>query len=572
MNETDRMAVECAKKELVARAFSYKGENTWEGRIDIGLAKPIKIRVELTDRFPYELPNLYVDYKRLPRIVPHVDRKGKICIAEAEILIDSERPDQIIIEALSIAESTLRDGLAGKSDSDIAEEFLSYLEINSKSNSICNPTPGYPKEISLLEFKGFHHRQPGNLFADDLESGKNWLNKMDFEFLSERKAWFYVLSQPIMPPDYKTKYRNKHFIKDIKNNSSPQEYSRFIEWLKAVGLPAPILVSIPISETSGTALYAIYLNKPSEKEAKKGGFRGKLPFDVEIGLIMVLHAEQSLIVRLDRQYLINRGGAFPDLQDQCVTILGCGSVGSFLAEKIASLGVGNIRLIDNDILSNDNVHRHYLGVECLSMEKAHAMKIFLENRFPHLNIEYMQDDIIDIMQDDMEFITGADLLCIALGHETLELNINRILKHKMPRLHTWVEPLGIGGHVFATGLPDGGGCFKCLFDRDETYGLRNMSAFSAPGQRFSKTYSGCSGFYTPYSVLHADRTAIEAANLAVDILKGRRMHNFLLSWYGDPCELTKAGFRQSDRTRLVKPGQIIVNDIRQIPDCICRQQ
>jgi molybdopterin/thiamine biosynthesis adenylyltransferase len=290
-----------------------------------------------------------------------------------------------------------------------------------------------------------------------------------------------------------------------------------------------------------------------------------------LSLILTLPAEQNKIVRLDREYLLNRGGALSDLRDCCVAIAGCGAVGSYLAAKIASLGVGNIRLIDNDHLSNDNVHRHFLGVECLFMDKAYAMKLFLERRFPHLNIEYMNDDIIDILTDDRDFITGADLFCIALGHETLEMNINYILKREMPRIHAWVEPLGIGGHVFATGLSDNGSCFRCLFERDETLGLRNMSAFSAPGQNFLKTYAGCSGLFTPYSILHADRTALEAATLTADILRGLQKRNLLLSWYGDPGAFLDAGFRQTERIRLFSPGQFLKDYIPQKHDCVCRQ-
>ena len=571
MNVEDKTALENAEKELIAKAFSRKVDGAWEGKFDVGLEKPIRIQVNFTEKFPYELPNLYIDCNKLPRLVPHVDRNGKICIANEGILIDSERPGQIVIDALAMALSILRDGLEGKLDHDIGNEFLSYLDFDFVLYSVCISISASSKEISLLQFKGFYPPRNASLFADDLESGKKWLNKMDFEFLNEKKAWFHVLSQPIMPPDYKSKYRNKHFFRDMKNNSSPEDYSRFMEWLTVVDLPVFILISIPVSNTSGAALYAVFLGEPSEKATKKGGFRGKPSLERELSLIFTQPVVQNKIIRLDREYLLNRVGAISDMSNLCVAIAGCGAVGSLLAAKIASLGVGNIKLIDNDILSNDNIYRHFLGVECIRMEKAYAMKLFLEKRFPHLNIEYMCDDIIDVLEDERDFITGADLLCIAIGQETLELNINRNLKQTIPRMHAWVEPLGIGGHVFATGLSDGGGCFRCLFERDEKIGLRNMSAFSEAGQNFLRTYAGCSGFFTPYSALHADRTAIEAAALAADILKGLQKTNFLLSWYGDPRVFLEAGFRQSERIRLFSPGQVTKHYIPQRHDCICRQ-
>jgi len=574
MNEEDRRDKECAEKELMARAFSQKGENVWAGKLDIGLRKPIRIRVEFTGKFPYELPGLFVEdpSKQLHQLVPHVNNKGKICIAHDGILLDSERPDRIVIDALNKAQSLLRDGVEGKLDADIGEEFISYLDFDSVSYTICNPFAMTSKEISLLEFKGFYSNRTSHLFADDLEAGKKWLSKMNFDFINEKKSWFHVLARPITPPNHKSTYRNKHFFRDIKNNSaSNKDYDRFIEWLKKSGLPVLVLVSIPISETSGTALYGVSLNKPSEKMAKKGGFRSKPPVERELDLIFIAPAEQNLVIRLDPEYLLARGGAEIALREFSIALIGCGALGSCLAEKFALMGVGNLRLIDNEPLSNDNIHRHVLGVGCLGMNKALAMKIFLERRFPHLSIEYMDDDIIDILADEQNFITETDLLCIALGNETLELNINRILKRQMPRIHTWVEPLGIGGHVFATGVSQDASCFNCLFERDETFGLKNMAAFAAPGQNYSRRYAGCSGLFTPFSALHADRTALEAANLAADILKGLQQRNQLVSWYGDPHAFLDAGFQTTKRVNLFKTCPVSKFEIPQKNDCICRK-
>jgi len=574
MNEDDRRDRECAEKELIARAFSQKDENVWEGKLDIGLRKPIRIRVEFTDKFPYELPELFVENlsKQFDQIVPHVNDKGKICIADGSVLLDSERPDQIVVDALCKAQSLLRDGIEGKLDADIGEEFISYLDFDSISYTICNPFTPISKEISLLEFKGFYSNRTSQLFADDLESGKKWLSKMNFDFQNEKKSWFHVLAKPITPPNYKSTYRIKHFFRDLKNNSaSHKDYDRFMTWLKEVGLPVLVLVSIPISETSGTALYGVSLKKPSEKKAKKGGFRGKLPIERELDLILIDPAEQNLIIRLDPEYLLARGGTEVALRKFSIALAGCGALGSFLAEKFALMGVGNIRLIDNEDLSNDNIHRHVLGVGCFRMNKAQAMKILLERRFPHLSIDYMNDDIIDVLTEEQNFVTEADLLCIALGNETLELNINRILKRKMPRMHAWVEPLGIGGHVFVTGFPQDASCFSCLFERDETLGLMNMAAFAAPGQNYSKRYAGCSGLFTPFSALHADRTALEAANIATDILKGSQQKNQLVSWYGDPRAFLDAGFNTTKRVNLFKTCPVLKFEIPQKNDCICKK-
>jgi hypothetical protein len=71
----------------------------------------------------------------------------------------------------------------------------------------------------------------------------------------------------------------------------------------------------------------------------------------------------------------------------------------------------------------------------------------------------------------------------------------------MPRLHAWLEPLGIGGHVLATGVARSSGCFRCLFQTDTEYGLTNAASFVEPGQAFQRTYADRAGTFTLFTAL-----------------------------------------------------------------------
>jgi hypothetical protein len=102
-------------------------------------------------------------------------------------------------------------------------------------------------------------------------------------------------------------------------------------------------------------------------------------------------------------------------------------------------------------------------------------------------------------------------------------------------------------------------------------GLKNMAAFAAPGQNYSKRYAGCSGLFTPFSALHADRTALEAANLAADILKGLQQKNQLVSWYGNSHAFLDAGFNTTKRVNLFKTCPLLKFEIPQKNDCICKK-
>jgi hypothetical protein len=85
--------------------------------------------------------------------------------------------------------------------------------------------------------------------------------------------------------------------------------------------------------------------------------------------------------------------------------------------------------------------------------------------------------------------------------------------------------------------------------------MTNIAAVAEPGQLFLKTMDGCSGAFTPFAGIDADRTAIEAARLAARILSGKETRNQLVSWYGDPEEFEQAGFRLSKRANMFHQGE-----------------
>jgi molybdopterin-synthase adenylyltransferase len=157
-----------------------------------------------------------------------------------------------------------------------------------------------------------------------------------------------------------------------------------------------------------------------------------------------------------------------------------------------------------------------------------------------------------VLRAEPEFITAADLIVIAVGDETLERRLNAVLATMRPRVHAWVEPLGISGHVLATGVAAGPGCYDCLFDYEAPYGLVNRAGLAAPGQSFQKSMAGCAGVYIPFAALDADRIAGETAKLVAHILTGQEHQNVLISVPGNVTAFTAAGFSLSARGRRLR--------------------
>jgi hypothetical protein len=192
------------------------------------------------------------------------------------------------------------------------------------------------------------------------------------------------------------------------------------------------------------------------------------------------------------------------------------------------------------------VHRHVLGVRNLDNEKAVALTAQLRSRFPHLTFEARKSRIEDLLLDDSQFVTDVDLILFALGDETIERRLNRLLIRGAPRIHAWVEPLGVGGHAFACGLSTPG-CFECLFRYDGRGALFNSAAFVEPGQPIQRSLAGCAGTFSPFSAFDARRTALEAASVALAVLSGEQKESVLASWRGDRKDFENSGYRLSPR-------------------------
>jgi molybdopterin/thiamine biosynthesis adenylyltransferase len=259
-----------------------------------------------------------------------------------------------------------------------------------------------------------------------------------------------------------------------------------------------------------------------------------------------------VLIRKDRRYLVQRGGADADLSEARVLVIGCGAVGGHVAFELARAGVGQITLVDHDRLTPENSFRHALGRRYWEKAKADALKTEIEAQLPYVRVSAVVLPIEVVLDRKAVALTDYDLVVLAIGNPTVELEINERL-HRAGRrgVFTWLEPFGIGGHALLVANDSDGGCFECLYTSlDETeQGLVNRAAFAAPGQAFGRAFSGCGSLHTPYGSMDAVQTAGLAARLALDALTHREQGNPLRSWKGDGEEFLGAGFAVSERYR-----------------------
>lgn len=563
-----------AEDELKDRGCILNADGLWELDFDLDTYGDVPAKLALPKKFPDELPEIFIERAGLGRRIPHVERNGKVCLApEAGILLDATAPRQLIRDALNRARKILIDGLSGKNADDLLEEFSAYWRsgVSVSIISICDPS-GQSRPVQLFELiVPGETKRITTLAADHSAQAEEWIARVGWKISRRETAFFVGIEAAFEPPDFDEAISTSEILELILQSAFPGSSELLRGWLKSRTLPAYLLFSLPLAKHQGSVIIAAKLEGAvgdAKQRAQKGFRPGHVPASIEARFTKKSPVSRVEVRRLDADYLLPRGGASKELFARTVVVVGCGAIGSHVAKDLASLGIGRIRLIDPEALAAENIHRHVLGVTFLDQKKVGGMRALLNRHYPHICIEDRAEDIRTVLDKDAAFVLESDLIIIALGDETLELYLNDFFSQQMRRIHAWVEPLGVGGHVLVTGLGNNRGCFRCLFDSDEVLGIHNQSAFAAAGQQFQPAFAGCAGTFTPFSGVDAERTANETVRLASRVLLNRQTSNALISWRGDDDSFLSAGFQLSARGKMLKPGDLKIETSFPRVDCL----
>ena len=159
----------------------------------------------------------------------------------------------------------------------------------------------------------------------------------------------------------------------------------------------------------------------------------------------------------------------------------------------------------------------------------------------------------EVFEEKKLDFSKIDLVINATGIDNLGFILNDFFNKNYfgkPLIHSWVEPLGLGGHILISNNNKNAGCLRCLFKNDKKFGLVNEFSLVEPGQNFRKSISGCSTRFTPYGSIDAIRTAIETVKYSIEILKGKELSNPLISWYGSCLLYTSPSPRDATLSRM----------------------
>jgi molybdopterin/thiamine biosynthesis adenylyltransferase len=213
---------------------------------------------------------------------------------------------------------------------------------------------------------------------------------------------------------------------------------------------------------------------------------------------------------------------FPSgLPDKYIALVGCGAIGSQLAQYLVGLGVGtgrrgNLLLVDPGLVEPPNLGRHAVGFPGLFMNKAKATKGLIERHWPRVKVTV--EDVRLEELDRNELFRKAHLIIDATGERAFSNYLNELwLQEKFPALlFSWIE--GHGHAARSLLLADKkAGCLRCLDDKDGNARFAVVSEGLPPLQRGR----GCDSFFTPYPISAAVTAAALASDAVLDWARGR---------------------------------------------------
>jgi molybdopterin/thiamine biosynthesis adenylyltransferase len=144
------------------------------------------------------------------------------------------------------------------------------------------------------------------------------------------------------------------------------------------------------------------------------------------------------------------------LSQKHIAIVGCGSVGSAVADIAARTGVGTLTLVDPDIISPENIGRHVLTSHAIGQQKVDALAAHLVAINPELVINIVCGPFSG------EFTATPDLIISAVDSFQCESLINiYALGAQVPAVYAGVWGAASVGELYYV-IPGKTPCYHCF--------------------------------------------------------------------------------------------------------------
>jgi molybdopterin/thiamine biosynthesis adenylyltransferase len=532
----------------------FESEITIEG-------KDVVLAIGFDDRFPYSKPLIFIRPSTILGLLPHVEQDGYVCYTDDNIVIDNTRPFDVIEDALGLAILTIKKGINKDNFGDFIEEIKDYWIRNEKLSDSSTILSQIIASDEVKKIRWSHLKFGSKkriLIGENDESVNNLCTRFckTSRLLTTIKSAIYIPisdGASILPKSYSEFWTISEFEEILKQQLTDKQktdLNQIIGRWKKVNKSEFLILGV-YSKSGVQFLGLEFCNIKSKNHPL---------FSESSSIIKPIN-----LINTEKEILIARNGE-NSIQDKRILVIGCGSIGSRIAPELMSIGIEKLTIIDDDFLYFENIYRHQLGIESTYKNKAKALGLMLESRFPHGKLMVYESKIENLLINETIKLNEFDLIISATGDNNVNFVLNEFLlklTNAPPIIYSWNEPYGIGGHNLLI-INQKEGCYRCLFND-----LVNRASFCESGQSFIKKVAGCSSGFVPFSSLDSLKTTLGCLEIVNDVFRSGLKKNVLRSWKGDKKEFINAGYKLSVRYSLTNNDKEEVEFFKNLKCPIC---
>lgn len=356
-------------------------------------------------------------------------------------------------------------------------------------------------------------KEEGLATAIDFETKPDLLKRLFDEGRLKAGIWFSIDNEP-------TPFR--HFtdlLAIIGNGSTDVGIQRLhaIAYNKVKVLPDELLIAIRFPNRRGEQEFQAFT---VNKKANPNGLllSGSELETLKDALSKYGNISAVICEKFSEELFFQRNASRADrslLKEQSVTLLGVGALGGEISDCLAKAGIGNMCLVDNQVMSVQNIMRHVAGLEDVGKAKVNAVAELLHNHNPFLR------DIIKVTEDITKSgvfneLPSESLFFSSIADDNIEGYINEMAV-EAGRIVFYVRALrgGKAARIVRV-IPGQDACLNCLglYRRDKGNTVQIPSDPSLPTLR-----NECNNPVLPASAADLKLIASLASRIAIDFLQ-----------------------------------------------------
>lgn len=487
----------------------------------------IYFKILIPPQFPFAVPRIAIEdindkARDFEKEWPHVEGQGVLCLPALNSSI--KQPSELVNTLLYHATQLITDL---KSDKDLAQtdfqkEFISYW--GRKKNTEARIWSLLDPESETQEVLIGPTKRGEYFIASSKEEAVSWFrNRHSTEQNPSMVNGLYIKLDhaPISPfPD--SMLEMEKFVATY----APNDLEKFQSYLLKVN-PYVIIFSAP--GEAGRGMIAISSTRnPNARDPMRGSFRSVYNMPMSLRLARMSESsdfKRHQVARSEHDWIHGRGKDKLQkiLRSSSVALLGCGSLGSHVAVRLAQAGVGKMILIDPDEMETANVGRHALGIPHVGTRKATSLANELRERFPHLKIVDLPGHWEVALKSYPELFEGVSLIISTMGEWRAEGPLNEwcIQTKKFPIIYGWMEQRAAVAHALL--IQKEGGCLECVVsDNGE---MRESHSKGWPNEHGLQYEPACGSMFQPYGPVDLAYAEALVAKLALSALLGEEKEN-----------------------------------------------